>query len=71
MRAHIGRDTLTFIGAGLVAILVFAGNAWFLSRAGYIDLGASTTATFAVGFGVFMLIYFVSMSLHRVFSRDP
>lgn len=59
-------DTLVVVGTGLLAIVVFVVSAVIVQRTGFVQFGPREMAGLIAGFTIFMCIYFVSMSLHRV-----
>ncbi len=69
MRRVFASDTGVYLAAGVLTIAVFVASVAVLSRTGYVDANSPGIVGFGIGFGMFMLVYFASMSLHRILSE--
>jgi hypothetical protein len=64
-------DLGVYVGSGLFALGVFAVAVAVLLVRGVVEFGTGTVATFAVGFGLFISVYFVAMAIYRgIDSRE-
>jgi hypothetical protein len=65
-------DLGVYVLAGAFAVLVFAVAMTLLVVLAPVDLGRGTLATFTVGFGLFMAVYFTAMAVYRgIDDREP
>ncbi len=66
IRWFLDSDTGFYTGVGLFTILVFAVGLGALAVARPDGIGNRELVGFVVGFGFFMLSYFIAMSVYRL-----
>ncbi|MGM0604888.1 MAG: hypothetical protein ACQETB_04360 [Halobacteriota archaeon] len=60
MRDSLRSAESIYLGSGLFMLLVFGGSFFVLSRSGAVDITDRGFAGFAIGFGAFVLVYFLA-----------
>ncbi|QFU81918.1 hypothetical protein [Natronorubrum aibiense] len=70
MRAFFESDTGFYYVIGLFTIVVFLVGLAALAVINPSGIGAVELGGLVVGFLIFMLVYFVSISVHRLEERD-
>ena len=64
-------DLGVYVGSGLFAVGVFVVAVTVSILRGVIEVGTGTVVTFAVGFGLFMSVYFIAWAVYRgIDSRE-
>ena len=70
MRAFLESDTGFYYAIGLFTILVFLGGLAVLAIINPHGIGAVELGGLVVGFSLFMLVFFVSVTVHRLEDRN-
>ncbi|WP_126663775.1 hypothetical protein [Haloterrigena salifodinae] len=70
MRRFLESDTGFYYAVGLFTVLVFLGGLVVLAVISPGDIGAIELGGLVVGFFLFILIFFVSVTVHRLEDRD-
>ena len=70
MRRFLESDTGFYYAIGLFTIAVFLGGLVVLAVVSPGDIGATELGGLVVGFFLFMLVFFVSVTVHRLEERD-
>ncbi|QSX00874.1 hypothetical protein [Haloterrigena alkaliphila] len=66
MRAFLESDTGFYYAIGLFVTVVFLGGLAVLAVVNPGGIGATELGGLVVGFALFMLVYFVSVTVHRL-----
>ncbi|ELY55881.1 hypothetical protein [Natronolimnohabitans innermongolicus] len=70
MREFLESDTGFYYAIGLFTIAVFLGALAMLAVVTPGGIGALELGGLVVGFGLFMLVYFVSITIHQLEDRE-
>lgn len=70
MRTRLESDTGFYVAVGLFTILVFLGGLVVLAVTNPGGIGAAELGGLVVGFSLFMLVFFVSVTIRRLEDRD-
>ena len=70
MRQFLESDTGFYYAVGLFTIAVFLGALGVLALVNPRGIGAVELGGLLVGFSLFMLIFFLSVTIHRLEERD-
>ena len=70
MRQFLESDTGFYYAVGLFTIVVFLGALGVLALVNPRGIGAVELGGLLVGFSLFMLIFFLSVTIHRLEERD-
>ena len=70
MREFLESDTGFYYAIGLFTIVVFLGALGVLAVVNPRGIGATELGGLVVGFSLFMLVYFVSVTVHRLEERN-
>lgn len=70
MRKLLESDTGFYYAIGVFTTLIFIGALSALAMVNPSGVGARELVGLVVGFCLFMLVYFISISVHRLEDRD-